>query len=48
MDNTLFIVDSSEYNSGNQIDQQALKYLLDYGVKVDSIGFYDVYVLEGE
>lgn len=48
MDNTLFIVDSSEYNSGNQIDQQALKYLLDYGVKVDSIGFYDVYVLEEE
>lgn len=48
MKNTLFIVDVSEYDSGNQIDQQLLKYIIEKGIKVDSIDFYDVYVLDEE
>lgn len=46
MDNTLFIVDPDEYQSGNQIDQNLLQYLLENGKKIDQVGFYDVYVLE--
>lgn len=48
MKNTLFIVDVSEYNSGNQIDQQLLKYIIEKGTKVDSIDFYDVYIFDEE
>lgn len=43
--NTLFLINPDEYGSGNQIDQQALKYILDYGKKIDHISFYDVYIL---
>ena len=48
MEDTLFLIDPSEYGSGNQIDQKALQYILDYGTKIDEVGFYEVYVLEEE
>ena len=46
MKNTLFLVNPGELGSGNQIDQNALSYVLSNGEKIDSVGIYDVYVLE--
>lgn len=44
--NALFLVDPNELGEGYQTDRDAIKYILVNGKKIDTVGFYDVYVME--
>ena len=44
--NALFLVDANELDEGYQTDRDAIKYILDKGDKIDTVGFYDVYFLQ--
>ncbi len=41
----IFIVDKDELSLVKQTDKKALKYVLAHGKKVDTVGIYDIYVL---
>ena len=44
--NTMFFVCSSDLVGQRQIDRRAIKYVIKNGKKINSVGLYDVYVLE--
>ena len=44
--NTMFFVCSNDLVGQRQIDRRAIKYVIKNGKKINSVGLYDVYVLE--
>ena len=42
----IYFVNMREHDSGSQTDQNAIEYVLEHGKKIDTIWFYDIYVLE--
>ena len=42
----VFFIDKEELKRGKQTDKMAIKYVMDNGKKIDSISFYDVYILD--
>ena len=46
--NALFIVDKNELLPNKQTNKNVINYVIKNGKKVDKIGEYDIYILEGE
>lgn len=44
--NAIFLVNESELSILKQTDKRALRYVLDHGKKIDTVGMYDAYVLD--